>query len=201
MSYLIKLLNTIPVLVVLSTRPQSATFRHLLSSVNKQHDDLSTNDPSTMYVDVCIFPPPNICTGSHLSVASLPQSAPSPTASTASPSPSAPATAAAPSAPSPPAAPAAAAAAAGAGAGADAELPRQRPSRVSLRKQTSVVHANLEENYDAVTASNHEALLQLLDQVGLILWEGMVMMMRVECRELRWPSYRECYGISRGAMA
>ncbi|KAF0309716.1 hypothetical protein FJT64_019178 [Amphibalanus amphitrite] len=51
-------------------------------------------------------------------------------------------------------------------AGADAELPRQRPSRVSLRKQTSVVHANLEENYDAVTASNHEALLQLLDQVS-----------------------------------
>ncbi|XP_037076811.1 uncharacterized protein LOC119097981 [Pollicipes pollicipes] len=46
------------------------------------------------------------------------------------------------------------------------ELPRQRPSRVSLRKQTSVVHANLEENYDAVTASNHEALLQLLEQVS-----------------------------------
>ena len=29
------------------------------------------------------------------------------------------------------------------------------------------MHANLEENYDAVTASNHEALLQLLDQVGM----------------------------------
>ena len=58
--------------------------------------------------------------------------------------------------------------------GSDAELPRQRPSRVSLRKQSSVVHANLEENYDAVTASNHEALLQLLDQVGITEGEEWV---------------------------
>ena len=64
-----------------------------------------------------------------------------------------------------PTSPSAPSASPAAGAGSDAELPRQRPSRVSLRKQTSVVHANLEENYDAVTASNHEALLQLLDQV------------------------------------
>jgi hypothetical protein len=40
-------------------------------------------------------------------------------------------------------------------------------SRLSLRKGRSVVHKNLEDNYGAVISANHEALAQILEQVGL----------------------------------
>ena len=38
-----------------------------------------------------------------------------------------------------------------------------------MRKGRSVVHKNLEDNYGAVITANHEALAQILEQVGDIL--------------------------------
>ena len=38
-----------------------------------------------------------------------------------------------------------------------------------MRKGRSVVHKNLEDNYGAVITANHEALAQILEQVGYIL--------------------------------
>ena len=38
-----------------------------------------------------------------------------------------------------------------------------------MRKGRSVVHKNLEDNYGAVITANHEALAQILEQVGEIL--------------------------------
>jgi hypothetical protein len=38
-------------------------------------------------------------------------------------------------------------------------------SRLRMRKGRSVVHTNLEDNYSAVIVANHEALVQVLDQV------------------------------------
>ena len=43
---------------------------------------------------------------------------------------------------------------------------RSRSSRLSLGKGKSVVHKNLEDNYGAVISANHEALAQILEQVG-----------------------------------
>lgn len=39
-------------------------------------------------------------------------------------------------------------------------------NRLRMRKGRSVVHTNLEDNYSAVIVANHEALAQVLDQVG-----------------------------------
>lgn len=38
-----------------------------------------------------------------------------------------------------------------------------------MRKGRSVVHTNLEDNYGAVIVANHEALVQVLDQVGVFV--------------------------------
>lgn len=39
-------------------------------------------------------------------------------------------------------------------------------NRLRMRKGRSVVHTNLEDNYGAVVVANHEALAQVLEQVG-----------------------------------
>lgn len=36
-----------------------------------------------------------------------------------------------------------------------------------MRKGRSVVHKTIEDNYTAVVVANHEALAQVLDQVGI----------------------------------
>lgn len=41
-------------------------------------------------------------------------------------------------------------------------------NRLKTRKGRSVVHKNLEDNYSAVIVANHEALAQVLDQVGRV---------------------------------
>lgn len=38
-----------------------------------------------------------------------------------------------------------------------------------MRKGRSVVHKTIEDNYTAVVVANHEALAQVLDQVGIYI--------------------------------
>lgn len=44
--------------------------------------------------------------------------------------------------------------------------PNRTMNRLRMRKGRSVVHTNLEDNYGAVVVANHEALAQVLEQVG-----------------------------------
>lgn len=41
--------------------------------------------------------------------------------------------------------------------------------RLRIRKGRSIVHKNLEDNYGAVVVANHEALVQVLDQVSIFI--------------------------------
>ncbi|GAB6020695.1 hypothetical protein CHUAL_003364 [Chamberlinius hualienensis] len=45
--------------------------------------------------------------------------------------------------------------------------PRRKSCRLSLRKIKTVVHKNLEDNYGAVIAANHQTLTQIMEQVSM----------------------------------